>query len=414
MTPADLTVIERRLRDAYVDAATTVHQRDLRPVAPAPPDPRPGWPGRRPRRPLVPLAAAAAVVLIAIAAFVIPRSLSARSQRQHPSVAANLLPRYMVTIPATGVGLLDVHNAVTGTLTATIKCPLDYLTGGYWYALAAQGPKTFIATEDLSSQLTNGSSYFYRFVIGSHGTVTSIRQVRRVAGTVMAAAATPNGRYIGYLLSTSYGQSYKDDVVLANFRTGKVIASWPIPVNDSVASLSIDADGNALAISAYYYRDPNLFGLEELEHGEIIQWTSVLLPATSGTPIDELPKLLHQAGTLALSPDGTTLYEFLQVGSVTGGVLRDRNPLIFNLAAINPRTGAISSVLHTWRAVWENFQPQLALGPGGAYLMVADGTSLARISAATGQYTALGSMPSLELTPKFQNGQGGGIGPMAW
>ncbi len=431
MSPADLTTIERRLRDAYADAAATVHQHDLHPVAPAAHGPRPGRPGRRPRRGLVPLAASSAVLVIAIAALVISEGLNAGS-RQHPAVAASkpvastapsgyggqaeLLPRYMVTIPAVGIGLLDVQNAVTGKLAATIKTPTGYLSNGYWYGLAAEGPRTFIASEDMStSQASNGSSYLYRFVIGSHGTVASLTRVETVAGTVMAVAVTPDGRYIGYLLATTYGkggQYARDEVVLANLRTGKVIASWPIPVNDSIASLSIDADGNALAIGAYYYHYSGFAAMDAVRH-DLTQWTSVLRPATSGTPIDKLPELRPQASTLALSPDGGTVYEFLQAGRVGSRPQLDRSPVAFDLVAVNTSTGAIVSVLHSWRAAWADFIPQLAIGPDGAYLLIADGARLARVSTATGQYTALGSISSLQLTGKFPFGQGS-IGPMAW
>jgi hypothetical protein len=88
----------------------------------------------------------------------------------------------------------------------------------------------------------------------------------------------------------------------------------------------------------------------------------------------------------------------------------------FELAAVNTRTGAVSAVLHTWRAAWAKFKPQLALGPAGDYLLIADGTALARVSTASGQYTALGSMPNglEDFGLKFTVGQGGDVDPLAW
>jgi hypothetical protein len=429
MTNSEPTTFERRLRDAYADAAATVQQHDLSPEVSA----RPGKRSIRRQRgqtiPLVPLAAAASVLVIAIAAFVISGSLNAGSRghaaASKPAVCtmaadyggrAALLPRYVVTIPTVGVGLLDVQNAITGRLAATIRTPGGYLSGGYWYALAAEGPQTFIAAEDMSP--TSGNfSYFYQFAIGARGRPTSVSRVGRVVpGVVMAASVTPNGRYVGYLVSTSYGkngQYARDQVVLANLRTGKVIASWPIPVNDSIASLSIDADGNALAIGAYYYHYNGLGTIYAVRH-DLTQWTSVLRPATSGTPIDKVPELVPQASTLALSPDGGTLYEFLQAGRVGHRPQQDRNPVTFDLAAVNARTGTVMSVLHAWRAVWADFIPQLAAGPVGAYLLIADSDRLARVSTATCQYTALGGITSLQLSQKFPFGQGGDIDPMAW
>jgi len=424
--PEDLTPIERRLRDAYADAAATV-QHDLNPDGPAQPAMPPGRPGRGRNSLLVSLAAAAAVLLVAIVPLAILRSPHPGPQPPHPKVAARTPPptpapyrgqpgappKYLVTLYGIGSGLLEVRNAVTGTLTATIRVPI---ASGYWYALAAQNARTFIASEDVTLPKPS-ASYFYRFVIGSHGTVTSISRVGPVVyGTVMSASVTPDGRYVGYLLLAN-GPA-KVQVVLANLATGKVLAFWPVPVLDTIVSMSVDADGSALAVSAYTYSHFNFHTPypNALKHADLVQWTSVLRPATSGTSLGKLPRLLRQAGTLALSPDGGTLYEFLQAGHVTGGSFRDPKPVTFDLAAINARSGAVILVLHTWRAVWADFTPLLALGPAGGYLLIADNTSLASADTATGQYTALpGRIPSVnpyeKFTPFLQNGD---IDPLAW
>ena len=421
MTPADLTEIERRLRDAYADAAAVVQQQDLGPDVPARPAARPGR-RRRGRILLVPLAAAVAVLLIAIAPFAVSRSLNSAPQRG-PALPE---PRYLVAIPRVDPNFLDVRSAVTGALTATIRMPIGW---GSWYALAAQGPQTFIASEGVtslsSSSRTSSSlsetSYLYRFVIGRHGTVTSFGRVgRAVNGIVMAASITPDGRYIGYVLMTPYGL-YGDHarvrVVLANVASGRAVASWPVPDDDVIASLSIDADGNALAASAYdyYHYPPAENNQNEPARADLAQWTSVLRPATSGTAIDKVPRLLPQAGTLALSADGRTLYEFLQAGSVTSRSWRDRHPVTFNLAAVSTSNGSVVSVLHTWQAVWMDFVPQLALDPAAGYLLIADGTRLAKVNATTGQYTAVPGKISMEQNwVKFPLYQGGNIDPVAW
>ena len=104
-------------------------------------------------------------------------------------------------------------------------------------------------------------------------------------GAVWAASVTPDGRYVGYLLSTTYGPDGSDasmQVALANLNTDKVIASWPVPDNDDIASLSIDAGGNALAISAYHYHYTGLSAPMRRLGTHLTQWTSVLRPATSG------------------------------------------------------------------------------------------------------------------------------------
>jgi hypothetical protein len=392
-------------------------------------------PGRgRLGRMLVPLTAAAAVVLVAAAAIAIPRTLDSGSRR-HPVAGAStpavsptpaavpsgqgkVLPGYLATLQLLGSSPpVDIRNAVTGALTAKIG-----LSPGYgWYAVAGQGPRTFIASKTLNN-MGPTTSHFYRIEISDRGKVTSIRQVgAAVPGTVYAFSVTPDGRYVGYVLSIAYGpagQDGRDEVVLANLTTGKVIASWPIPDIDYIGSMSIDAGGNALAIGAYYYHYNGVGTIYAVKH-DLTQWTSVLRPATSGTPIDKVPQLLPQAAPLALSPDGATLYEFLQAGRVPSRPQQDRAPVTFDLAAVNASTGTVVAVLHTWRAPWPSFAPQLALSPAGDYLLITDGVSLARISTATGQYTALpGTVP--ELGPlvsegKLPPGQGADTAdPLAW
>ncbi len=404
--------------------------------------------GGRLGKPLVPLAAAAAVLLVAVSAVAIPRILGGPTPTSDRGLGA-APPRYLVTIhvdsdnqpdrsavaimlaPESGKTLrswagrsggffwaLDVRNAVSGALTAQVEVPPSY----NWGAVAAQGPRTFIASE---TQINMGpqTSYFYRLVISGDGTVTSLRRVGPgVNGEVEAASVTPDGRYVGYLTAITYGpagQDARQEVVLASLRTGEVIASWPVPVIDTVASLSLDADGNALAVGAYYYRyDYRDFpGAINVVKHDLTQWTSVLRPATSGTSINKVPELLPQASTLALSPGGGTLYELLQAGRVSSRPQLDRNLVTFYLAAVNARTGTVVSVLHVWRAVCAVFQPQLALDPSGSYLLIADGASLARVSARTGQYTALpGSVPEIlaNLGGKYPVGQSDDIDPLAW
>lgn len=123
----------------------------------------------------------------------------------------------------------------------------------------------------------------------------------------------------------------------------------------------------------------------------------------------------QQAGSLALSADGSTLYEFLQTGRVTGASWRDLGPATFELAAIDVATGNIVSALHTWRAVWADFIPELALGPAGRYLLVVSNTTIARVAISARRYTALpGSISSLEINGKDTQGQGGDLDPLAW
>jgi hypothetical protein len=398
----------------------------LRVLADDAPDPGATWSGLqsatrppaphhpRRRRLTVALAAAASVLVIAVATVFVSHGVTSRARPQQPQRSSGL-PRYLVNIPAMGVGLLDVRDAVTGSLGSTIRITN---AGYYWYALAAEGPQTFVAAEDVAP----ATSYFFRFTLGSGGKTTSIQQAGpKVRGTVMGMSVTPDGKYVAYLLSSLYGKTdnnSRDQLILANLVTGKVLAHWPVPVADTVASLSVDAAGNAIAISAYTYNPASIYEQVEI-HADLIQWTSVLRANTSGTPIDRLPKALPQASTsLALSPDGRTLWTFLQAGPVNGGSWRDPRPANFYLAAVSLReNGTVLDVatVHGWRAVWANFKPVLALVPGGRYLLIADNSRLARFDTATGHYATLGHMPALEIGTKFPAlTQGGDLNPLAW
>jgi hypothetical protein len=414
VTTGELATVEARLRAAYADATATVQPDGLRSDVPERWHTDPGQPGRR-QPMLTALLAAAAVVLIAVTAVVVPGVVRTGSQGNGGPFTP--LPGYMVTIPGVSDGRLDVENAVTGTLTATVKTPVQ---GAYWYSLAALGPRTFGA-----GLVEGGRTDFYQFVLTDAGQVASVRRIgKQIGQIVMGASITPDGKYVGYIALIVHGGSGVIQVRISNLATGKVTGAWPVPVDDSIKSLAINAAGTAMAVSAYSY-GPSLRNGAFNTHANLVQWTSVLTPGTSGTSIDKLPDVSQQASQVALSPDGRTLYEFLQVGRVTGASWRDRKPVTFELAAIAVGTGKIVSVLHTWRAAWADFDPQLALGPAGRYLLILSGTTMARVDLSTGRYMALPgrnttlqppeTSPSLNLgSGKDSVGQGGDINPIAW
>jgi hypothetical protein len=411
VTTSELAAIEARLRAAYADATATVQPKDLR--SDVPERQRAGHPKRR-QPMLIALLAAAAVVLIAVTAVVVPGALHTGSQGG--SSPFTQLPGYMVSIPGVNNGRLDVENAVTGTLTATVKTPVQ---GAYWYSLAALGPRAFAA-----GLVEGGRTDFYQFVLTDAGQVAGFRRIgKQIGQIVMGASITPDGKYIGYIAAIIHGGSGVIQVRISNLATGKVTGIWPVPVNDSINSLAINASGTAMAVSAYSY-GPSLRNGGFNSHADLVQWTSVLTPATSGTSIDKLPDVSQQTSPVALSPDGKTLYEFLQAGRVTGASWRDRKPVIFELVGIAVGTGKIVSVLHTWRAVWADFDPQIALGPAGRYLLILGGTTMARVDLFTGRYVTLpgknttlqppATIPPLHLSGKDSAGQGGDVNQIAW
>ncbi len=314
----------------------------------------------------------AAVAATALATALVPSAAHAGSQAPAP-----VPPRYLLTIPNYPDSHFNVQNAVSGKITANLWAPMH----GEWWGLATDGPKSFIGTDLVVVKtgvcdplcVVKAETYSYRLALTSRGTLARERRVgAATAGFINGLSVTPNGRYAAYLINGK--------VDLKNMVTGRLIASWPQhgAVPDS---LSIDAAGNAVAISAYEYKPK--------EDNRLLQWTSVLRARTSGTALINLPEVTAQDSAVALSPNGKTVYEFLQTGHVTDTSWQSKKPVTFELAAVDAATGKVVSVLHTWRAAWADFYPQLALAPGGRYLLIVNHRSLARVDLATGQYTAL-------------------------
>jgi hypothetical protein len=156
-----------------------------------------------------------------------------------------------------------------------------------------------------------------------------------------------------------------------------------MPEDYNLSGLSLDAAGNEIAVSAYYY----------LGHGPtntgLIQHTYILRPGSSSRPLNDLAPVNDQAGPLALSPNGKILYEMLQTTGLSTTSFLSRKTVTFELAAISTTSGRVTAVLHTWRATYQNFVPMLALDPSGRYLLVVDKTAMAAVDVRTGRYTAL-------------------------
>jgi hypothetical protein len=323
------------------------------------------------------------VAAIALTAAIVPAAAYAGAARPAATPVASqdssAPPRYLLTIPRYISSYFDVENAVSGRVTANIWAPKQGSSPGQWEAVAAEGPQTFVATDLIEPRTVEFQTYFYRIILTSRGTLQSIHQTgSAIPGFINGLAITPNGRYAAYLIG---GNPPEFALAVRNMVTGRVIASWP-QHGASPDGISIDAAGNKVAVSAYEYKPR--------EDNRVLQWTSVLHPgAKNGVPLINLPEIESQGAALALSPDGATMYEFLQAGHVTDTSWQSTQPVTFDLAAVSTATGKVTRVLHTWRAVWADFNPQLALAPGGRYLLIVNAHSLARIDLTTGRYTTL-------------------------
>jgi hypothetical protein len=387
VTAADLTLIEDRLRAAYQDAAGTVRPAD---ISPQPPDAspsgrrQPGSPGRARLRVAAPLAAVLAVLLIVLITVIIPNltGASRRPPQDHRRPTATPLPggipRFSASIPESNFWV-DIRNSATGRVTDAV--PVPKRPGGTWCGLTAEAGGSFVAVETTPGD----PSMVYRIrpsAAGTSATLTRIAELRNTGVTGISVSA--DGTWLAYQ-DLYMPRRHPSQLLLGlmNLRTGRTAATWSMPLIYNLSGLSVDAAGNEIAVSAYYY----------LGNGNVnaalVQHTYILRPGGSDTQLQLLPGISNQAGPLALSPDGKTLYEVLQGTGLSTTSFRSHKAVTFELAAISTATGKVTAVLHRWRGSYQNFVPMLALDPAGRYLLVVDRTAMATLDLRTGRYTAL-------------------------
>jgi len=349
----------------------------------------------------------AAVTTVAILAAGAVPTLALHGTPPASQAATGGRPRFTVSIHQVGTSVLDIRDAVTGKITARISLPPR--TGTQWYGLSAESTGSFVAADVGAGT----PSRLYRIRLNATGTGASLARIASIRNTtIMGLTVDRSGSWCGYVdLYTPRRAPLAVYVRLQNIHTGKIF-SWLVPANYTIGSLSIDAAGDVMAVSAYYY----------LGHGNtrtaLVQRTYLLRPASAGTLLSKVPALSHQAGPVALAPDGRTLYEALQATGLTATSFLSHQQQTFEVAAISTATGRVTAVLHTWRTTYQRFVPLLALDPAGRYLLVMDSTATAAITLGTGRYTALAhGLPRLvtQSHPGAPGGeQGGDLNPIAW
>jgi hypothetical protein len=295
-------------------------------------------------------------------------------------------------------------------VTDAVRVPAK--PGGTWCGLTAEADGSFVAVETTPGD----PSMVYRIhpdAAGTDATLTRIAELHNTA--VIGISVSPDGTWLAYqdLYTPRRGQQSQLLLVLMNLRTGRTAASWLMPMAYSLAGLSVNATGTEIALSAYYYLGSGNTNTTLYQH------TYVLRADSSGTPLLQLPALSNQAGPVALSPDGKTLYEVLQSSGLTTTSFRSRATVTFELAAISTATGKVTAVLHRWRASFQDFVPLLALDAAGRYLLVADKTAMGTLDLRTGRYTALPGRlsPAVQATSHpgwYDGGPAYPFNPVAW
>jgi hypothetical protein len=353
--------LEERLRDAYRGAADAVVPATIRdlgePAAPRPgPVPRPTrwWRG------LTPLAAAAAVIVIAVLAALLSAGPGGNQDRRGPVTALAAGPKFLVSYAAAGP--LEVRDAATGTLVATVALPTEpgrqaaassradiYRTIGS--VAAADGYHYVVA-------LSYGSAYcqwwLYEFQLNSPGqpsAVTPLAAFPTIGGQLQNLTISSDGQVIGYSTVTCSKpqQSY---VAVANVTTGHT-RQWSVPAysNDSV---SLTADGGVL-----YYTVDNPSSVVRA----IPTSAAPGVAADRGRTIVQAdrfgPKVISFA---VVTPDGGTLYFATMPDSGTTGQVRaldlatGRLRLVYTPPGPGPEPGgqtADPTVTHMLLAVYQ-------------------------------------------------------------
>ena len=184
----------------------------------------------------------AVLVVAAVPAIALHRAPPAR-----PAAPAGGQPRFSVSIPPwTGLGTLDVRNAVTGKITHVIKLPIQ--SAFTWNSLSAENNGSFVAT------IESGPARVYRIRPSADGTSARVTRIATLRNVIIEGSAiSRTGTWFGYVdLYTPRRAPLAVYVRLQNLHTGKIY-SWTVPQNYTIGSLSIDAAGNTLAVSAYEY-----------------------------------------------------------------------------------------------------------------------------------------------------------------
>jgi len=322
-----MTDVLDRLTDAMNAAASTVRERDLRPL-PAP--------KRRRRQPAwaAPVAAAAAMVLVIGLAVALSHGLFGTRQPAGPGrLPAAPLPFYVTT--DLSITKVVVRSTATGKVVALVPLPRIASTGlvvSPALATAANGTFYVAAFERGVRQ-----EQVYRFRLTTAGHVTGFARVPggalRPGWAADALAASANGSRIAvgsyyYPDHGNRGPERSDQLVVVNVRTGAQSiwrggSSAPGYTFFRVASLSWTGDIRELAVLGEWCRVASNPGGESCPRWERQAQLRAINPAGPGGSVLRGRLLLRQAPRTFLaqalvSPDGSVITAMVLRGKTVG------------------------------------------------------------------------------------------------
>jgi hypothetical protein len=333
-----VNTLEDRLRDAYSALADTVDPATI-PDRAVSTGPR----ATVPRRTLLASAlAAAAVVAIVAVLTTIPRGTSAghrpHAAKVRPTAAARV-PKFTVVIKGPA---LAVYRTRSGVSVATIAPPARQQ-----FELVASGgtARTFLAATHLAGSACH--AYFYRFELSASGRPSPLTFLRSVPGSLPSAlAATPGGGSYAYSTVHCATAPPNGEIGISGQAGNR---TWAYNEADNYAfSLAATADGHTLAFSLV------------TPSGDMLLNTSSAARTVDGA--SRVLRSVPASPTLAISPDGQTLYTCASSGPTV------------TLAAYSIATGAQIRVLHRWpdhQGLGQEPICLISLDPTGRFLLAA-------------------------------------------
>jgi hypothetical protein len=274
------------------------------------------------------IAAACAVLAVIVGATLAGRSPASRpgsagataagAAHARPAVTAPALPSFVVVNRASS---LTVFNSSTGAVTGTVTAP----TGLQFEGVASGGTsQTFLAYANPAATSASCHAYYYRFKLAASGKPSKLTLIRSIPGSAATAiAASPGGGTSAYS-AVHCKTAPPNGLIGISGQAGH--RTWAYDeADDYTFSLAATANAETLALSLYV-AGPG--------------WANLLLnthssAATVGGASRVRPAIPY-AQTLAVSPDGSTLYGCIPSGR-TG-----------ELAAYSAATGNLIRVLHRW------------------------------------------------------------------
>lgn len=335
-----MNTLEDRLRDAYRAIVDTIDPATIPSldVSTKPPARSSRW-----IRFATPLAAAAAVtivVLVATLAVGTPPRNHAPAVKTRPAAAAVSLPTFTLVDLGSSV---TVYNTRTGVGVATLAPP----KGQQFQDVASAGTaQSFLAATGLSGSACH--AYFYRFQLSATGQPSPLTLLRSVPDSLPTAIAATSGGGT-YAYSTVHCDTAPPNGGIGiSGQAGN--RTWDYPTGDDYTfSLASTADGRTLALSLYV-------GSGEAEKDVLLNTRSA---SSTVAGASRILSSVPSSQTLAISPDGRTLYACASKGS-TG-----------TLAAYSTATGALIRVLHQWPGFAQGFVCQVSTDPTGSFLLAA-------------------------------------------